>query len=380
MPLSRHPGLSEEDVEAAEVLDVLRNSHGQVEQLKKGEKKTYDIKTQYSVQQTQYSLLDRVRRNSVISNVVSLYEMNSKKRAASAISINEHEGEDDDTNINLTQSGTDDCNAYDEHDEEPTRESAISKRQKITKAIAKSKGNLKEYQLHMSIESKKRLIACLHLLKLANKQLTNRVSFLQQQVERERRNKRVTKRIYTEEATSQVSHSDADDTEEDVGVEVSDEDINESDEEFFDASESIDEQSTVIKMEVVGTVKKVYSLISKFAGNSLPEPARSQVRQTLLNLPTNWTISVNKSSLSPKTHRRKRHLSANGKVLILAEESLNVVRNVMNVVDCTLGKAEEWVKQKQEVKELLKERFIHQQLKKQIREQLEKERHDEENQ
>lgn len=355
MPLSQHPGLSEEDVEAAEVLDVLRNSHGQRDQPKieplnaKGDTRSVNLES--SSPQTQYSLLDRVRKNPVINNVVSLYEMNSKKRAASAESADEG---DQDSNEAVT---ADDCNLYDEGEEQYAHDVGISKRQKLTKAIAKSKGNLKEYQLNMSIGSKKRLIACLHLLKLANKQLTNRVSYLQQQVEIERENKKTTRRSKMPEN----ENNGYDD---------------ESDEEFFDASESVDDQSTVIKMEVVGTVKKVYSLISKFAGNSLPEPARSQVRQTLLNLPTNWTISVNKSSLSPKTHRRRRQLSANGKVLILAEESLTVVRNVMNVVDCTLGKAEEWVKQKQEVKELLKERFIHQQLKKQIREQLEREIHE----
>ncbi|GMC30485.1 unnamed protein product [Saccharomyces cerevisiae] len=54
-------------------------------------------------------------------------------------------------------------------------------------------------------------------------------------------------------------------------------------------------------------------------------------------------------------------VTANGKVLILAKESLEMVRNVMGVVDSTLGKAEEWVKQKQEVKEMIRERFLQQQ-------------------
>ncbi|QLQ80190.1 hypothetical protein HG537_0D01910 [Torulaspora globosa] len=308
-------GLSEQDVQAAEALDVLRNSHGQL---------SNELGDQVDLESSE-SLLDKVRRNSVISNVVSLYEMKSKKRTASVSNSDERN----------------DCNEFME-DQELSQE--LSKRQKFTEVIAKSKGNLKEYQLNMSIESKKRLIACLHLLKLANKQLTDRVAVLQEQVERERNNK----------------PQEGDD--------------DESDDEFFDAAESVDEQSKVIKMEVVGTVKKVYSLISKFAGNSLPEPARSQVRQTLLNLPTNWTISVNKSSLSRETHRSQKHLSANGKILILAEESLSMVRNVMKVVDCSLGRAEEWVKQKQEVKELLKERFLQQQLKMQIRKQIEKER------
>lgn len=354
--------LSEEELQAAEVLDVLRNSHGQRDDNHRVivEGQPVHGEVQEPLQQSNDSLLDRVRKNAVISNVVSLYEMKSKKRTASVVSSNDDEKLE--SRNGDKSSDMDDCNAF-VKDEQPQKESIVSKRQKITEAIAKSKGNLKEYQLNMSIQSKKRLITCLHLLKLANKQLTDRVSVLQDQVERERINKKVHKRVKTEgqESTTPTEAND---------------DENESDDEFFDAAESVDEQSTVIKMEVVGTVKKVYSLISKFAGNSLPEPARSQVRQTLLNLPTNWTISVKKSSLSRKTHRNHKHLTANGKVLILAEESLSVVRNVMKVVDCSLGKAEEWVKQKQEVKELLKERFLHQQLKKQIRQQIEKERHE----
>ena len=159
-------------------------------------------------------------------------------------------------------------------------------------------------------------------------------------------------------------------------------------------------------MEVVGTVKKVYSLISKFTANSLPEPARSQVRESLLKLPTNWFDSVHStslphhdSSLNTNCHEQKAEqeqqqqqqqqrqqrqqillqqrqerskdgdetvspsfsVTPNGKVLILAKESLEMVRNVMGVVDSTLGKAEEWVKQKQEVKEMIRERFLQQQ-------------------
>lgn len=44
---------------------------------------------------------------------------------------------------------------------------------------------MKEYKLNMSIESKKRLVTCLHLLKLANKQLSDKISCLQDLVEKE---------------------------------------------------------------------------------------------------------------------------------------------------------------------------------------------------
>ncbi|CAR30932.1 ZYRO0E05918p [Zygosaccharomyces rouxii] len=382
MSLTEHAGLSEEDVRAAEVLDVLRNSHGsppsQSFELRDQEIQDHQEHQQVKQDLQVPTLLDRVRRNSIINNVVSLYEMNTRKRSAPpnanvagglgslapAVGSSGNSLEDSNALEDEAENSNDDDDDdyYGYEDDEDIQ--AVSKRQKISEAIAKSRGNLKEYQLNMSIGSKKRLIACLHLLKLANKQLTQKVAYLQEQVESEKSN--------------EVSVDDG--LGERAQEEEEDDDDDDDDEEYFDASESIDDdKSTVIKMEVVGTVKKVYSLISKFAGNSLPEPARTQVRQTLLNLPTNWSLSANNSSSSSRRAKSQRKpLTTNGKVLILAEESLSVVRNVMNVVDSSLGKAEEWVKQKQELKEILKERFIQQQWKKQVRNQLTKEKEEEE--
>ncbi|GAV54503.1 hypothetical protein ZYGR_0AM00410 [Zygosaccharomyces rouxii] len=386
MSLTEHAGLSEEDVRAAEVLDVLRNSHG-LPQSQSLELRDQVLQGYQEQQQTKQdfqtpTLLDRVRRNSIINNVVSLYEMNTRKRSAppngnfasglmsSAPAIGSSDNSLEDSNTLEDEAGVSDDGNYDGNDGDYDDDDihAVSKRRKISDAIAKSRGNLKECQLNMSIGSKKRLIACLHLLKLANKQLTQKVAYLQEQVEYEKSNG-----VKVEEGEGErvkVEQEEEDD----------DDDDDDDDDEYFDASESIDDdKSTVIKMEVVGTVKKVYSLISKFAGNSLPEPARTQVRQTLLNLPTNWSLSASNSSSSSRRARSQRKpLTTNGKVLILAEESLNVVRNVMNVVDSSLGKAEEWVKQKQELKEILKERFVQQQWKKQVRDQLTKEKEEEE--
>ncbi|CAI4457379.1 BDN_1c_G0023450.mRNA.1.CDS.1 [Saccharomyces cerevisiae] len=242
---------------------------------------------------------------------------------------------------------------------------------------------LDRYKLNMSIESKKRLVTCLHLLKLANKQLSDKISCLQDLVEKEQVHP-----LHKQDGNARTTTG--------AGEDETSSDEDDDDEEFFDASEQVNasEQSIVVKMEVVGTVKKVYSLISKFTANSLPEPARSQVRESLLNLPTNWFDSVHSTSVphhasfhyanceeqkveqqqqQQQQQQQKRNkdgddsaspsssVTANGKVLILAKESLEMVRNVMGVVDSTLGKAEEWVKQKQEVKEMIRERFLQQQ-------------------
>ncbi|CAR22610.1 transcriptional regulator OPI1 [Lachancea thermotolerans CBS 6340] len=365
----KEEGIPQDIALAVEALRDLRNSHG------RGQRDT---------------LLDKVRSNTLINNAVRVYEQSKNqypkfRKGAEIVerkalipmvkrleetsnkwknrSKRSHEEEEDEEEG--SQSDEDYCE-QDEYDEESDnfmdRATAVndevllvderlcrkrtSKRQKISNAIAKSKVNLKGYQLDMSIESKKRLVTCLHLLKLANYQLSNRVGFLQNLVFKEQQLRR-----------GRLRGHDIDSDEE---------------EEFYDASDSIDEQSNVVKMEIVRTVKKVYTLISKFTGNSLPEPARTQVRESLLKLPMNWTSTMNSENLARYTN--SKGVSPNGKVLILAKESLGMVHNVMNVVDSTLGKAEEWVKQKQEIKELLKEQFLDSRLREKVKKQMSEEK------
>lgn len=245
------------------------------------------------------------------------------------------------------------------------------------------KQNFKEYQLNLSIESKKRLITCLGLLKLANKQLAQRVTSLQEVVKKEQlRHKPLP-------ASGTGTSASPKDEEEDDKQEADDEE-----EEFYDASShlhepassssshaveenqhqhqhqhqnelEIDPTANAIHLEVVGTLKKVYTVVSRFTGSSLPEPARSQVREVLLKLPTKW--------LNDSEKPNSKNISSNKRALLLAQEALDMVGNVMNVVDDTLGKAETWVKNKQELKQLLMEQFKHEQLKQKVKHQLTKE-------
>lgn len=275
-----------------------------------------------------------------------------------------------------------------------TRE-RVSKRRRI-------KENLKEYKLNMSIESKKRLMTCLGLLKLANKQLSQRVMSLQDVVKKEQvirasRRKQLANRssppkpLPQERGTTSAeeksngeaiksagNEENEDDNEcfydassiiqdpkEDKGRSVGDEEKIDGEDEEEEEEEEEDATATEIQLEVVGTLKKVYSVVSRFTGNSLPEPARSQVRETLLKLPTKWMVK------SDKSYSGK--ISSNGRALLLAQESLEMVSNVMNVVDNTLDKVEEWVKNKQELKQTLMEKFKHEQLKQQVKTQLAKE-------
>ncbi|KAG7798075.1 hypothetical protein KL929_002040 [Ogataea haglerorum] len=158
-----------------------------------------------------------------------------------------------------------------------------------------------------------------------------------------------------------------------------------------------------LKNEIVGTVKKIVNVVSKVSANSLPEPARSNVREMLLKLPTNWAMSLEQNMSEPEDedsddetktiyedsveypdqtaesqkrksrslaqqllanlfkYRNKRQKNAvqpntwfkksirdqilsdrNGKVLILAQESLDMINKIIKFCNENLDKAETW--------------------------------------
>lgn len=206
----------------------------------------------------------------------------------------------------------------------------------ISEALALGNKNLNEFSLNLSIESKKRIATCLQLLMLANKQLSSKIQHLQDLIAKE------------QELIKSTHESKKEDEQEDK----------ESEDHHLE-TDNDDATTLQIKQEIVTTVKKVVSLISKYAGNSLPEPARSNVRQTLLRLPTKWATSSTTTTTAASTSSTSSTSSSastssssifntNGKVLILANESLEMVSSVMSVFDETLTKAELWVKRKQE--------------------------------
>jgi bZIP factor len=190
-----------------------------------------------------------------------------------------------------------------------------SKRQKLpslSEALAVGNKNWNEIGLNMSIESKKRLQTCLRLLMLANKQLSTKVTHLQELISKEQE-------LIQQRRDSQIPHD-------------------EDGEVFHDASEEMS-ATDEIRYEIVGTVKKIVSFISKYGGTSLPEPARTDVREELLRLPNRWASQASSSMFNYNT---------NAKVLVLANDSLDMVSSVMTVFDETLSRAEYWIKQKQE--------------------------------
>lgn len=205
----------------------------------------------------------------------------------------EEEGEGEDKEANLMQ---------------PSPELKKQKLPSISEALAISNRNLSDLNYRLSAESSKKITTCLQLLTLANNQIANKVTHLQNII------------IKEQEKNMSLRHS--------TPI------IDEAGDTFHDAQSTLPE-ITQIKTELITTMKKVVHFLSTHAGSSLPEPARSNVRESLLRLP----VKLQKSS--------EIYTNANGKVLGLANESLEVVNGIIKVFNDTLGKAEGWVKEKQ---------------------------------
>ncbi|CDO96498.1 unnamed protein product [Kluyveromyces dobzhanskii CBS 2104] len=375
---------------ALEALDKLRNgdcsvARGSSENSGKGERLLNKMKQSavelYEQTRTHHPKLIR-RADQLVKKIeeTSVIWISSTKRRL-----------DDSDSLSQAEEDTDDGSAHGldiEHINVKGKEMSTNGRERGSKR-RRIKENIKEYQLNMSIESKKRLITCLGLLKLANKQLSQRVMSLQDVVKKEQLRRRSPKPVKGSLKSEAPPASDEPANEHKSINSKDEEHDDEDDDQFYDASSHLNEPTGVrksdnddqiyrstedmdidpaaneIQLEVVGTLKKVYSVVSRFTGNSLPEPARSQVRESLLKLPTKWMInSENPSS---------KKISSNKRALLLAQEALDMVGNVMNVVDGTLVKAEEWVKNKQELKQLLMEQFRHEQLKQQVKNHLTRE-------
>jgi len=121
-----------------------------------------------------------------------------------------------------------------------------------------------------------------------------------------------------------------------------------------------------VKQDVVKTIRDVVDVVSKYAGGALPEPARATVRAVILHLPQRWAMRMHGApgsapgtpgpDTSPTSSASEaQHLALNGpptagvasaaalRILGLATESLDMMRNVTGVFKDSLERAETWV-------------------------------------
>ncbi|KAL6928801.1 hypothetical protein ACO0SA_002131 [Hanseniaspora valbyensis] len=123
--------------------------------------------------------------------------------------------------------------------------------------------------------------------------------------------------------------------------------------------------------ELINTIKKVYMLISKHIGIFLPEPSRLKIRESLLNLPRRVQAtevesdSLERSSDSNNagnnSSKEDYSVTKDSKIIILANETLEMIGKVIEILDENLNKAENWVTENQKDLFLDANSEIHQQ-------------------
>lgn len=90
---------------------------------------------------------------------------------------------------------------------------------------------------------------------------------------------------------------------------------------------------TAVKRDVVGTIRQVVDVVSKYAGGALPEPARTRVRQFILHLPQQWANTAHRQahnavpahnggqSKGPNKRRRRDNVGDTGSAASTAPSS-----------------------------------------------------------
>ena len=94
-----------------------------------------------------------------------------------------------------------------------------------------------------------------------------------------------------------------------------------------------------LKSDVLQTLKQVVDIVSKYAGGALPENARNLVHRHLTSLPQRFSIA---SAMSSNAEGGSEAASSAHRVMVLAQEGLDMMSQVSRVVNDTLVSAESW--------------------------------------
>lgn len=97
-----------------------------------------------------------------------------------------------------------------------------------------------------------------------------------------------------------------------------------------------------IKEDVLSTLKQVVKIVSKYAGGALPENARNLVRRHLTSLPRRFQVaSISRPPPDSSAATSDATVGAH-RILVLAQEGLDMLAQVSGVVNDTLVSAEHW--------------------------------------
>ena len=95
-----------------------------------------------------------------------------------------------------------------------------------------------------------------------------------------------------------------------------------------------------LKQDILDTLKQVVGIVSNYAGGALPSNARDLVHRHLTSLPQRFTLA-NSMIITGEENGNENEKSA-GRVMVLAQEGLDMMTQVSRVVNDTLVSAEGW--------------------------------------
>ncbi|KAB8228610.1 hypothetical protein ETB97_012422 [Aspergillus alliaceus] len=97
-----------------------------------------------------------------------------------------------------------------------------------------------------------------------------------------------------------------------------------------------------VKEDVLSTLKQVVDVVSKYAGGALPENARNLVRRHLTSLPHRFQVASTSNPPPDSTAASSDATIGAHRILVLAQEGLDMMAQVSGVVNDTLVSAELW--------------------------------------
>ncbi|KAJ5762631.1 hypothetical protein N7533_001312 [Penicillium manginii] len=97
-----------------------------------------------------------------------------------------------------------------------------------------------------------------------------------------------------------------------------------------------------VREDVLSTLKQVVDVVSKYAGGALPENARHLVRRHLTSLPRRFQMASTSQPPADSPAASSEATVGAHRILVLANEGLDILGQVSGVVNDTLVSAEHW--------------------------------------
>jgi hypothetical protein len=107
-------------------------------------------------------------------------------------------------------------------------------------------------------------------------------------------------------------------------------------------SSLLSQRIQAVKEDVLSTLKQVVDVVSKYAGGALPENARNLVRRHLTSLPHRFQVASTSTPPPDSPASTSDATLGAHRILVLAQEGLDMMAQVSGVVNDTLVSAEHW--------------------------------------